>query len=117
MKLVSRDIFLIANEEKNKVTHGFVQNPLNEALPLKLFMKCEACNIYLRGYLAKRKNLYYYKCDNGSKCSCHISANKLHERFMTILSEITLPEKYIPLFQLQFRKQFTTVNAEKRGNN
>jgi len=80
-------------------------------------MKCEACNIYLRGYLAKRKNLYYYKCDNGSKCSCHISANKLHERFMTILSEITLPEKYIPLFQLQFRKQFTTVNAEKRGNN
>ncbi|WP_188134054.1 hypothetical protein [Chitinophaga sp. CF418] len=38
-KLVSRDIFLAANEEKNKVTHGFVQNPLNEALPLKLFYK------------------------------------------------------------------------------
>ena len=112
-KLVSRDIFLTANEEKNKVTHGFVQNPLNEALPLKLFMKCEACDMYLRGYLVKRKNLYYYKCDNGSKCSCHISATKLHDRFMTILSEITLPEKYIPLFQLQLRKLFTTVNAER----
>jgi hypothetical protein len=83
-KLVSRDIFLTANEEKNKVTHGFVQNPLNEALPLKLFMKCEACDMYLRGYLVKRKNLYYYKCDNGSKCSCHIGATKLHERFMII---------------------------------
>lgn len=32
---------------------------------------------------------------------------------MTILSEITLPEKYIPLFQLQLRKLFITVNADK----
>lgn len=32
---------------------------------------------------------------------------------MTILSEITLPQKYIPLFQLQLRKLFTTVNAGK----
>ncbi|SHN45591.1 hypothetical protein [Chitinophaga sp. CF418] len=32
---------------------------------------------------------------------------------MTILSEVTLPEKYIPLFQLQLRKLFTTVNEGK----
>ncbi|MBW8682828.1 hypothetical protein [Chitinophaga rhizophila] len=32
---------------------------------------------------------------------------------MTILNEITLPEKYIYLFQLQLRKIFTTINAEK----
>lgn len=32
---------------------------------------------------------------------------------MTILNEITLPEKYIDLFRLQLRKIFTTINAEK----
>lgn len=32
---------------------------------------------------------------------------------MTILSEVTLPEKYIDLFQLQLRKMFTTINTER----
>lgn len=32
---------------------------------------------------------------------------------MTILSEITLPEKYIGLFQLQLRMLVTTINAER----
>ena len=115
-KLVDKEIFLMANEEKSRAVHGFRQNPLNEELPLKLFVKCEHCNISLRGYLTKRKNLYYYKCDNGSKCSCHISARKLHERFKTILSEVTLPDKYIDLFQIQLRKMFMTVNAERETN-
>ncbi|QHS63541.1 hypothetical protein [Chitinophaga agri] len=32
---------------------------------------------------------------------------------MTILSEVTLPEKYIPLFQLPLRTLVTTINAER----
>ncbi len=115
-KLISKEIFLKANEEKNRAAHGFRQNPLNEELPLKLFIKCDSCGENLRGYIVKRKNLYYYKCDNGSKCSCNISAKKLHERFVTILNEITLAEKYIGPFQLQLRKLFNTINQTREEN-
>ncbi|OMP75433.1 recombinase family protein [[Flexibacter] sp. ATCC 35208] len=115
-KLISKEIFLKANEEKSKSAHGFRWNALNEELPLKLFIKCESCKENLRGYIVKSKNLYYYKCDNGSKCSCNVSAKKLHELFETILSEITLPEKYIDLFQLQLRKLFTTINTDREEN-
>lgn len=53
---------------------------------------------------------------NGSKCFRNVSAKKLHELFTTILSEITLPEKYIDLFQLPLRKLFTTINKEREEN-
>jgi site-specific DNA recombinase len=115
-KLISKEIFLKANEEKSKSAHGFRWNALNEELPLKLFIKCENCRENLRGYIVKSTNLYYYKCDNGSKCSCNVSAKKLHELFETIQSEITLPEKYIDLFQLQLRKLYTTINLAGEEN-
>lgn len=115
-KLVSKEIFLKANEEKNKSPHGYKLNVLNDSLPLKMFIKCESCGENLRGYIVKRKNLYYYKCDNGSKCSCNVSAKKLHEKFVTILNEVTLQEKYIKPFQLQLAKLFNAVNQEREIN-
>lgn len=114
-KLVSKELFLKANGEKAKIPHGYRANPLNDNLPLKLFFKCEHCKENLRGYLVKRKNLYYYKCDNGSKCSCNVSAKQLHRLFETILSEITLKEEYVELYKLQLRKLYTALNTEREG--
>jgi site-specific DNA recombinase len=115
-KLVSKDIFLKANMEKGKIPHGYKANPLNDNLPLKLYAKCEGCGENLRGYLVKKKNLYYYKCDGTGKCACNVSAKALHKKFETLLEEITLDEKYVELYKLQLRKIFTTLNEERAGN-
>ena len=112
-KLVSREIFLKANQEKGKIPHGYKANLLNDCLPLKQYARCESCGENLRGYLVKRKNLYYYKCDNGSKCSCNISAKKLHDLFKTILEEVTLDENYLELFKLEMRNIFNTLNKKR----
>ncbi|GAA4727414.1 recombinase family protein [Flavisolibacter ginsenosidimutans] len=112
-KLISKELFLRANEQKAKIPHGYKANLLNENLPLKLFVKCDSCKENLRGYIVKAKNLYYYKCDNGSQCSCNVSAKKLHGLFETILDEVTLYEDYIDLYQLQLRKIYNTLNTER----
>ena len=112
-KLISKELFLKANEQQSKNSYGYKVNPLNENLPLKLFVKCDTCRENLRGYIVKAKNLYYYKCDNGSSCSCNVNAKKLHGVFETILDEVTLHEYYIDLYKLQLRKVYTTLNSER----
>ncbi len=112
VQIIKRN-FLKGNEEKAKIPHGYKANLLNENVPLKLFVKCENCKENLRGYIVKAKNLYYYKCDNGSHCSCNVSAKKLHGLFETILDEVTLCEDYIDLYQLQLRKIYNTLNTER----
>lgn len=66
-KLVTREIFLKANVEKGKIPHSYNANLLNDNLPLKLYAKYEGCGENLRGYLVKKKNFYYYKCDGRGK--------------------------------------------------
>ncbi len=112
-KLVSKELFLKVNAEKSKNYHGYKANPLNDNLPLKLFYKCDTCKENLRGHIVKRKNLYYYKCNHGSRCSCNVSANKLHQLFETVLQEMNLDADYIELFKLQLRKIYNTLNTEK----
>lgn len=115
-KLVSKEIFLKANQEKGKIPHGYKANPLNDNLPLKLYAKCETCQENLRGYVVKKKNLYYYKCDNGGRCSCNVSAKGLHKMFGTILEDITLNESYLELFKMELRKIYDTINKEREEN-
>lgn len=112
-KLISKELFLKANQEKAKIPSGYKANMLNESLPLKLFIKCDNCKENLRGYIVKSKNLYYYKCDNGSACSCNVSAKNLHSLFETIIDEVTLHEDYVDLYKLQLRKIYTTLNTER----
>ena len=112
-KLVSKEIFLRANAEKEKIPHGYKANPMNDNLPLKLYCKCDICKENLRGYIVKAKGLYYYKCNNGGKCSSNVSAKKLHDIFLAILEDVTLDEKYVELFKTELRKMYYAVNAER----
>ncbi len=110
--LISKEIFLKVNEIKYCST-GSKHNTEFESTPLKMFLKCDVCEEYLRGYLAKAKGLYYYKCDNKKKCSCNRSAIELHKKFGSILAEITLDEKYVPLFKLQMQTIFNELNENR----
>lgn len=115
-KLVSKEIFLRANAEKAKIPHGYKADPLNDNLPLKMYGKCDGCGENLRGYLVKKKNLYYYKCDGKGKCTCNVSAKSLHAKFAALLEDITLKEEYIELYKMQLRKIYTTLNEERVVN-
>ena len=110
--LVSKEIFLKVNDVKFR-DYGLTQNPHFESTPLKLFFKCDTCREHLRGYLVKAKGLFYYKCDNSKNCSCNKSALQLHKKFEEILSEISLDEKYIPLFKLQMKTIYSQINEDR----
>ncbi len=114
--LISKEIFLKVNEIKYCST-GSKHSLEFEATPLKLFMKCDVCGEYMRGYLVKAKNIYYYKCDNKKKCSCNKNANQLHKVFENMLREISLQEKYIPLFKLQLKTLYNELNENRDKQN
>lgn len=115
-KLVSQEIFLRANREKGKIPHGYKADPLNDNLPLKLYGRCEGCGENLRGYLVKKKGLYYYKCDGKGKCTCNVSAKSLHKKFEQLLEDITLKEEYIELYKMELRQIYSTLNTERKDN-
>ena len=110
--LVSKEIFLKVNNIKYR-SYGNNKNPNFESTPLKMFLKCDVCGEFMRGYLVKAKRLFYYKCDNKKKCSCNKSAKELHKKFAEILEEITLKEKYIPIFKLQLHTIYNEVNENR----
>lgn len=78
-----------------------------------MFLKCDGSSGYMRVYIVKRKKLFYYKCDNKKRCSCNKSAKDLHKKFEGILGEITLDEKYIPIFKLQMQTIYTEINENR----
>ena len=110
--LISKEIFLKVNDLGH---HNIVykQNSDFESTPLKMFLKCDVCGEYMRGYWVKAKRLFYYKCDNKKKCSCNKSAKELHKKFEQILAEISLNEKYIPLFKLQIQTIYNEITENR----
>ncbi len=82
--LVSKELFLKVNGIVNQNTHGYTVNEINNALPLKKFVRCEGCGKSMSGYIVKKKNIHYYKC-SGKGCCNNKSAKDLHNTFASIL--------------------------------
>lgn len=115
-KLISEEVFIRANNEKGKIPHGYRANPLNDNLPLKLYAKCEGCGENLRGYIVKKRNLYYYKCNEKGGCKRNVSAKYLHKKFETLLEDITLKEEYIEPYKMELRKLYNALNKNRLNN-
>lgn len=89
-KLISPELFLKVNSIHQKAfNYGVPHKKENEALPLKVFVKCEDCKQPFTGYLVKKKGLFYYKCRTVG-CKCNKSAKELHKKFMEKLTSLTL---------------------------
>lgn len=88
-KLISKELFLRVNELLNQNSHGYSIKEENDFIPLKRFLKCDECGDSMRGYLVKKKNLYYYKC-NTAGCKNNRSANFLNNNFQQVLDLFTL---------------------------
>jgi DNA invertase Pin-like site-specific DNA recombinase len=110
--LDSQDIFLKANDTKPR-NYGVQQNPEYEMTPLRGLYKCETCGENLRGYIVRKKGLYYYKCNSEKRCACNKSAKELHKQFSEILSELSIQEEYTEPLKEQLRLIYSEVNEAK----
>lgn len=110
--LISQEIFLKVNDIKPR-NYGKLKNEKYENTPLKGLLKCDNCGELLRGYIVKKKGLYYYKCNSEKKCSCNKSAKELHSQFQGILNELSLNEEYIELYKDQLKLIYDQINENK----
>lgn len=84
-QMVSKEVFLKVNGVLKENAQGYRINEENEEIPLKRFMTCDHCGKPMRGYIVKKKNLYYYKC-NTKACNNNKSANTLNNLFEKLLN-------------------------------
>ena len=69
----------------------------------------------MRGYLARKKNIHYYKC-NQQGCSNNISAKYLHKTFKGLLAAYLIDEKYADLIKHQIRETIKEINETNTDN-
>lgn len=109
-KLVSKEIFLAANSIKSRNCTWKHNKDFSE-VPLKNFLKCADCGSSFVGYLVKKKNLWYYKC-NKQGCKCNRSAKTLNQLFIEKLCNLTIDEKYKEPVKDLFIKYFYKESEE-----
>lgn len=88
-QLVSKEIFLKVNGLLDENAHGYKLIEENDAIPLKRFLRCDNCGKPLKGYIVKKKNIYYYKCSTIGCCN-NRSADFLNTTFKNILKNFNL---------------------------
>jgi site-specific DNA recombinase len=111
--LVSEALFLRVNNMLNQSVYGYKQEQGNNNIPLKNFVRCEACNSPLVGYLVRKKNLYYYKC-NTIGCRCNRSAKAMHELFQRQLSNYQLDRRFVEPLKEQLLNVYSNLTETGR---
>ncbi len=114
-KLVSKEVFLKANGVVNHYAHGYINTEENDAIPLKRFVHCDECGKPMRGYIVKKKNIHYYKC-NTIGCGNNTNAAKLNTSFAEILEAFALDEKddAVHLIKTQMTATFNQLTVDCR---
>lgn len=111
-KMVSQDVFFKINEITQSSTRfGVPHKKENEAMPLKVFIKCAECNEGMTGYIVKKKNLYYYKCRTKG-CNCNKSAKDMHKLFIDVLTKYSVKKELLPAIAHQYESAFYKRNKE-----
>jgi site-specific DNA recombinase len=110
-KLISKEIFLQANELMQQRKTGYAINTPNNEIPLKRFIKCDTCGTFLRGYKAYKNQEYYYKCGT-TECHSNKRADSIHRQFSSLLKSY----QFAPTSKLKdqltkyITKEFNTQN-------
>ena len=97
-KLISKELFLKVNgvRQRSGGKYGVAHQKEQEPIPLKVFMKCEACGAGYSGYIVKAKGLWYYKCRTKGCCN-NKSAKQVNEAFEKFLLRYQIKAEYLPL--------------------
>lgn len=113
-KAVSKELFLKVNGLLAENHQGYRIQEENNKIPLKRFMKCEACGRYVRGYKAYKNQEYYYKC-NTPGCKNNKRAEDIHKAILFKMLEYTLDinDDYRKLIKAQIIATYNRCNQDK----
>ena len=98
--LVSKEVFLKANEVLENARTKYETRTKDSSLPLKQVIKCDKCEKPITGYVVRKKGLYYYKCGTISCCS-NKSAKHMNAKFFDFLEEFKINPNLQPLIKQQ----------------
>lgn len=109
--IISKEIFLRANENKKEISNRIRQTEIHPKFPLKNFILCSSCgHRHLTGYEVKKKRLFYYKCSH--KACCHnINADKMHQMFLDMLSVYNIRKDLIPILKRKLKDLYSELNS------
>lgn len=93
-QLTTVDNFLLANGINQRFKKPSSYCPEKAEVALKRFLCCEKCDKPLRGYIVKKKGLWYYKCSTVG-CKVNRNAKQVHNLFLSELKKYTVPEHFI----------------------
>lgn len=94
--LISMELFMAVNKLRRKETYK--HKKANADLPLKGFVRDYETSANFTGYLAKKKNLYYYKV-NKPGVNVNRSQVIMHDKFIKILEKYSITDFVLNLFQ------------------
>ncbi|EDP97013.1 serine type site-specific recombinase [Kordia algicida OT-1] len=112
--IVSKELFLKVNNintEKNGIRSKQRKN--NPNLPMRGFVKCDACGKPITGYTEKKYNLDYYR-GHTKGCCGYKRAYKLNEKFKTFLASFQIDEHIIEPLKLQMKYTFDYFNESNK---
>lgn len=90
----------------------------NEARPLSRFLICSQCSHQMTGYVVKKKNVHYYKCNVCKGVNLNANTTKrsaqmgLNDTFLKLLKNISLQDEYAEPFKLQLKKLFRYLHSD-----
>ena len=116
-RLISRETFLKVNGLLKENAQGYTINEENTALPLKRFLTCGHCGKPMRGYIVKKKNIHYYKC-NTKACNNNKNANALNGLFKRLLDTFRIDgaKDIIEIIKEQTIAVFSQLTAGKQDD-
>ncbi len=115
-KMISVNDFLKLQEILKKNTCGYKHNQQVDYKPLTGFIRCGKCGTKMVGYMNKKKNLPYYRCNycrsmniNGitTPKSRKIGVNDLFKNFLTTFE---INPKFTPLLEIQLKRIYQHYN-------
>lgn len=111
--IVSKEIFLKANQELARNRFKFDNHKKDGAIPLRHVVYCEKCGKPFTGYIVKKKRLYYYKC-NTVGCKSNKSASEMHKGFESLLSGMSIENSCSTLIAKQLKASFIKYDGSLR---
>lgn len=110
--MVSKEDFFKINQIRLDSTRcGISHKKENEFMPMKIFVRCSACNEGMTGYIVKKKNLYYYKCRKEG-CNCNKSAKNMHKQLLEKLVQYSAKEKLSTALACKYETAYQEKNKE-----
>lgn len=91
---------------------------INDARPLSRFLICSECGYQLTGYVVKKKNVHYYKCNVCTGVNLNANTTKrsiypgLNDTFLKLLQTLKLQSINIEPFKMQLKKLFNHLHKE-----